>query len=106
MQLKMLFCPIALIAFNTFYSRWLSIFDAPTYVLVDLASNFAAELMKEKLHDVETQRCAIPTEAPWGVGLNERSHRYLHKSMDRVPLQVNYDTGHGPEVLWADVKVV
>lgn len=105
MRLKMLFSRTALTAFNSFYSRWISIFDAPTYVLVDRGSNLAAELMKEKLHEVEAQLCPIPTKAPWGIGLDERFYRYCHKSIDRLLLQTDYDAGHDLEVLLADVEV-
>lgn len=91
-------------AFNAFYSRWISIFDAPSYVIVDRGSNLAAEYMKNKLHEVDSQLCPIPTEAPWGIGLNERSHRYLHKSINRLLLQRDYDTGHEHQVLLADVE--
>lgn len=72
-------------------------------MLVDRGSNVGAELMKEKLHEVEAQLSPIPTEAPFGVGLNARSHRYLHKSIDLLLLQKDYGT-HEVEVLLADVN--
>lgn len=92
-------------ALNSFYKHWISVYDAPTYVLVDRGSNLAAEFMKEKLHEVDAQLCPIPKEAPWGIGLNERSHHYLHKSIHRLLLQKDYDTGHNHEVLLSDVEV-
>ena len=80
-------------------------FDSPTFTIVDRGSNLAAELMKEKLHDVESQLLPIPVEAPWGIGLNERSHRYLHKSIYSLLLQPGYSTGHDQEVLLADAEM-
>lgn len=39
--------------FNDFCSRWISIFDAPVYVIVDRRSDLSAKYMMIKLHDVE-----------------------------------------------------
>lgn len=103
-RLKLLHSCTAQIAFNAFCSHWIPTFDAPTYVFVHRGSNIAAELMKE-LHNVNGQVCPIPTEAPWGIGLNERSHWYLHKSFQRLLLHCDYDRGHEHEVLQAKVEV-
>lgn len=73
-------------AFNDFYSSWIAYFDYPIYVIKDRGENFSAKLMKEKLHSEESQICPVPTEAPWDIGVNERSNRYLHKSIDRLLL--------------------
>lgn len=63
LKLKKLNNRTAVSAFNDFYSRRISYFDAPTYVLVDRGSNLAAELMKEKLQEIESQLCPVPTGA-------------------------------------------
>lgn len=89
LRLKTLANRTAPTAFNAFYGGWISLYDVPIYLLVDDRSNLVAEFMKEKLHEVDSQLCPIPTEVPWCNGLNERSHRYLHKSIDRLLLQ-NY----------------
>lgn len=39
-------------AFNAFYARWISIFDALTFVVVYCGSNLSAELFFDKLHEV------------------------------------------------------
>lgn len=57
-------------ALNALYARWISIFNAPTFVVVDRGSNLAAKLSFDKLHEVEWQLCPVSTEAPWGIGLN------------------------------------
>lgn len=45
-RLKKLPNHTALAAFHRFYSRWMSVFDAPTNVLVDCCSNLASEHLK------------------------------------------------------------
>lgn len=89
----------AQISFNAFYTQWISsVFDAPVYVIVDRGSNLFAEYMKRELHEVESQLFPVPTEAPWGIKLNERSHRYMHK-IDWLLRQSQYYTGNYHEVL-------
>lgn len=44
------------------------------------------ELTKEEIHEVKAQLCPIPTQEPWGIGLNKCSHWYPHKSIDRLLL--------------------
>lgn len=92
-------------SFNAFYSRWISIFDSPALVLVERGSNLNAQLMRDQLHKVQSQLLPIPTEAPWSLGINERSHRYIHNSIDRLLLQRDYSVGYHLEVLLADVEV-
>lgn len=69
--LKTLSNRIALTAFNAFYSRWISAFDAHICVYLYRGSNISAELMKKKIHEVDSQLCPVPTKAPWSIGLNE-----------------------------------
>lgn len=45
-------------------------------------------------------------DAAWGIGINERLHRYLQNSFDPLLLQQRYDTSHYNEVLLEDVEVV
>lgn len=75
------------------------------YVYVDQGSNISAELMKEMIHEVYSQLCPVLTEAPWGIGLNEESHQYLQKIIDRIIFQKDYDTGQDHEVQLADVEI-
>lgn len=74
-------------------------------MLVDRGSDLAAEIIKEKLHRVKAQLCPILTEESWGIGINERSRRYLQKNIDRLLLRKIYDTGHDLEVFLADDEV-
>lgn len=60
--------------------------------------------MKEKLYDIKAQLVLVLTEAPWRIGLNERPHRYLRKSIDRLLLQKNYETCHDHGVLLEEVE--
>lgn len=54
-RLNMLPSCTVLASFDSFYSQWISVFDSPTYVLADLGSALAAELIKEKPHDAQAQ---------------------------------------------------
>lgn len=47
----------------------------------------------------------IPSEASWSLGINKRSHRYIHKSIDRLILERNYSVGPELEVLLPNVEV-
>lgn len=68
-RLEFLLNRTELAAFKEFYTRWIS--DAPTYEVVDHRSNLSTEIMKEKLHAVETQLVPVQTEAHWNIGLKE-----------------------------------
>lgn len=67
-RLKLLPVRTSQTSFNAFYSRWISIFDAPTYVIIDRALNLSAELIKERLHQLKSQLLPIPTKAPCVIG--------------------------------------
>lgn len=72
---------------SALYNRWITFFDAFIFVIVDCGSDLAAELKKEKLHEVESQFVPILTELSWGIGFKERSLHYLFKSIDRPLLK-------------------
>lgn len=78
---------------NSLCSLWISVFDATVYVIVDSGSNLSTEYMKTKLHEVESQLGPVPTNSPWVIGLSERSHRCLHKSIDRILMKKYYYAG-------------
>lgn len=48
--------------------------------------------MKEKFHKSRSQLWNMPTDAQLGIGVNERSHRYLHNSIYHILLEKYYDT--------------
>ena len=37
-----------------------------------------------QIYGRKTQHKPIPTEAPWSLGHNERSHRYIHSAIDKI----------------------
>lgn len=104
-SLKVLHNCTALTAFNAFYTYRLFILDAPISVIIDCGSSLAAEIMNGQLHEIEALLLPISTEIPWSIGLNKRSLRYLHNSIDRLRLQTDYDTGHHQKVLPSDIKM-
>ncbi|MEM1282625.1 MAG: hypothetical protein AAGG81_03645 [Chlamydiota bacterium] len=71
-------------SFEQYVRRWISIFDAPIYTVVDRGTNLAATYMVNNLHRFNSQLISIPTEAPWSLGHNERSHRYIHSAIDKI----------------------
>lgn len=71
LMVKMLHNRTTLTAFNEFYSRRISYFDAPIHVLVDRGSNLPAELMKTKINEVESQLFLVPTKAFCEILVNE-----------------------------------
>lgn len=103
-RLKMLPDRSAPTTFNAFYNRWIAMFDAPTYIIVNRSLSLSTEHMKTKIYEFELQHGHIPTEAPWGIGLNERSHRYIHKSITRLLLEKNCETELEHKELLAEEK--
>ena len=71
-------------SYNCYFRRWISIFDAPIFTVVDRGTNLAAKYMAEKLNLIQSQLIPIPTEAPWSLGHNERSHRYIYIAIDKI----------------------
>jgi len=92
-------------AFNAYLSRWMSIFDAPIFTFVDRGTNLTNKYMAENLRYFESQLCPIPTEAPWTIGTNERSHRFLHKAIDRTTSSSSFDPGDQLERLLAEIEM-
>lgn len=75
------------------------------FLLVDRGSNLCAELMIERLPEIDDHLCSIPTKSPWGTGLNERSHRYFYKSIYRLILQHNFNIGNDHKALLVDNEI-
>lgn len=92
-------------ALNDYLSRLLSIFDAPIFTVVDRGTNLANKYMADNLRYFESQLCSIPTEAPWSIGNNERSHRFLHKAISRTISDLNFDVGDNLERLLGEIEM-
>lgn len=61
--------------------RWISIFDAPVFTVVDRRSNLANQLMTESLCNLDSHLCPMPTEATWSLGRNDaRTASYNRQS--------------------------
>lgn len=72
--------------FHTYVSHWISYFGVPYSTAVGRGSNLASTVMHKDLCSLQSQLRPILTEASWSVGANERSHIFLHKSLDRLLL--------------------
>lgn len=75
--------------FSTHYFSWwssmfVSIFVELVYNVVDRGTNLAAQYMAVQLRYLQLQLCPVPTEAPWSLGHNERSHKFIHCSIDKI----------------------
>ena len=84
MRLSNLENDLAETSFNHYFGRWISLFDAPHYTVVDRGTNLAAQYMADQLRPLQSQLCPIPTEAPWSIGQNERSHAFIHGAIDKI----------------------
>ena len=84
LRLKKLDNESAQTAFSAYFSRWISIFDSPVFTIVDRGRNLTNKLMGDELRAVHSQLCPIPTEAPWSIGNNERSHAFLHRILNKL----------------------
>lgn len=92
-------------AFNAYLWRWISIFDAPIFTVVDQGTNLTSDLMYRELRKYSSQLCPIPTEAPWSLGSNERSHKFLAKTINIICASPEYDVGPHYQSLLSDVEM-
>lgn len=90
--------------FNAFYTHWIATLDASEYFFIDCGYKLAIELMKRKHHKVQDE-CLIPVELQWYIGLNDRSHQHLHKSIDLRFLRYHYNTGDEHDVHLVDLEI-
>ena len=105
MRLKKLDDRSALTAFHAFFAKWIAYFDAPRYTVVDRGSNLASQLMSNELRKLNSQLCPIPTESPWSIGGNERSHHFLHRAIGKLTHDAKYQVGHSCEKLLGDLEM-
>ena len=92
-------------AFSAYFSRWISIFDAPVFTIVDRGRNLTNKYMAEKLRSVNSQLCPIPTEAPWSIGNNERSHGFLHRILDKMIAGSTLDSASDIELILGEAEM-
>ena len=93
-------------AFDAYFSRCISIFGAPTFTVEERGSNLANKHMADSLRTLDSQLCPISTEAPWSIGSNERSLRFLRKEIDSLLADPKFDPGHDLTRLLAEVEIV
>lgn len=79
--------------------------DAPSLTVVEHGSNLASKDV-HNLHSPEVQLCPISTEAPWSLRANERSCKFLQKTIDLPWLQPDYNTDPKLTGLLCDVNMV
>lgn len=91
--------------FKAYLWRWISIFDAPTYTVVNQGSNFSSSHMHSMLLMFSSQLCPIPTEAPWSIGDNERSHKFISKYTDILQSTSEFDCGPEDHFLLAEIEM-
>ena len=61
--------------------------------------------MATELRKLYSQLCPIPTEAPWSIGSNERSHSFLHRAINKLLSDPTYQVGRCCEKLRGDVEI-
>ena len=105
LRLKKLDNRSALIAFHAYFTKWIAYFDAPNFTIVDRGSNLASKLMSEELRKLHSQLCSIPTESPWSIGSNERSHHFIHRAMDKLLEKLTCKIGSNCEKLLGDLEL-
>lgn len=81
-------------SFEDFYTNWISYYDALCYIFVNWGSNIASKHIRANLHALQLQLYPIPVDVTWSLGANERSHKFLHKAIDRLSVQLDYNKGH------------
>ena len=92
-------------AFSAYFTRWISIFDSPVFTIVDRGRNLTNDYMVSQLHLLQSQLCPIPTEAPWSIGTNERSHGFLHRAIDKLQESQFLDCSNDVDVLLSEVEM-
>lgn len=71
-------------ASSAYFTRSISIFGSPIFPIVDRGSNLTNDYMTSQLNLLQSQLFPITTEAPWSIGTNERSHRCLHRVLNKL----------------------
>ncbi len=61
--------------------------------------------MAKNVRQYESQLCPIPTEAPWSIGANERSHGFIHSVIEKILAEPEYNPGDHQERLLSDVEM-
>lgn len=92
-------------AFNAYLYRWIATFAASTFTTVGRDSNLTNQMIPNQLRLLESQLCPIPREAPWSLGSNERSHRFIHKAIEKLLFIPNFDCGKLYERLMSEVEM-
>ena len=92
-------------AFSAYFCRWISIFDSPIFTIVDRGRNLTNDYMSEQLRLVNSQLCPIPTEAPWSIGNNERSHGFIHRVLDKLQSNSAVNASSEVEICLAEAEM-
>ena len=92
-------------ALNTYICRWIAIFDAPIFTVVDRGTILTNKLTADILREFNSQFIPNPTEAPWSIGSNERSHRFLSEAIDQLIATPQLDLGRKYERTLAEVEM-
>ena len=104
-RLKQLHDDSAKSAFSAYFNRWISIFDSPVYTIVDRGRNLTNEFMASQLRTLQSQFCPIPTEAPWSIGNNERSHGFILRAIDKLEQSSLLNCAGNIDVLLGEVEM-
>ena len=74
--------------------KWIAYFDDPKYVTGDRGSNLNAKYVSDMIQIHDYQLRPFLTQAPWSIGSNKRSHRFLHKAMDKLLSTEGFELGN------------
>ena len=72
---------------------------------MDRGRNLTNEYLASQLNLIQSQPCPIPTEAPWSIGTNERSHGFLHRAIDKLIDRSFLDCSDDIDILLAEVEM-
>lgn len=70
--------------FTHYFRRWISIFDAPVYNVVDRGTNFDSQYTGDQLLSLQLQPCPIRTEVHCSRRHIEHSHKFIHCSINKI----------------------
>lgn len=95
---------LAVSAFQTYFTSWIFNFVTLFLKAADRVSDLFSSTMCDSLLQLQSQLCNI-SEALWSLGANERSHKFLKKSIDRLLSQLSYISGHDISELLSEVRL-
>ena len=73
------------------FTKWISIFGAPTHILHDNGGEFVNETMRDMCEKFNIKVLTTSAESPWSNGVCERLNAILGASVDKIIYETNCD---------------